>query len=41
MPKAMKDVLWAIVKEKFAYPKGTKNVGGTFVVGLCGRALRN
>jgi hypothetical protein len=37
----MKDVLWAKVKEKFAYPEGTENAGRTFAKGLCERALRN
>jgi hypothetical protein len=31
VPKAMKDVLWAKVKEKFVYPEGTENAGRTFV----------
>jgi hypothetical protein len=39
--KAMKDVLWAKVKEKFVYPEGTENAGRTFAEGFCGRALRN
>jgi hypothetical protein len=39
--KATKDVLWAKVKEKFAYPEGTGNAAKTFAEGLCGRALRN
>jgi hypothetical protein len=41
MTKATKDVLWAIVKEKFVYPEETENAGRTFAEGLCGRALRN
>jgi hypothetical protein len=39
--KATKDVLWAKVKEKFAYREGTENASRTFAEGLCGRALRN
>jgi hypothetical protein len=39
VPKAKKDVLWAKLKEKFAYPEGTENTGSTFAEGLYGRAL--
>jgi hypothetical protein len=30
VPKATKDVLWAIVKEKFVYPEVTENAGKNF-----------